>query len=288
MAYGLTVTRVPAYSPYAVAEMAMALFLSVNRKIPKASNRVRMANFTLDAGLMGMDIHGKTIGVMGTGKIGSVLCDILKGFGVNLLCSSHSENEHVKAQGGTYVSKDELLAKSDVVFLTMPLLPATYHTINRSMLSKLKKGVILINTSRGGLIDTKALLEGLRAGIIGGVGMDVYEEEQAYFYQDWSAKSMDDPDLEALLGNTNVVLTAHQAFFTTEAVTEIVGTTLENIRQYQKGLRGLSHPNNCIPAPPSNNATSEEASRKRTRSQQTPLPADKKRKVSAKSRHVVA
>jgi len=243
------VARVPAYSPYAVAEMAMALLMAVNRKINKAANRVRMANFTLDAGLMGTDIHGKTVGVMGTGTIGIVLCNILLGFGVNLLCCSHSENEDIKARGGRYVSKDELFAQSDILFLMMPLLPSTRHAINHSVLPQLKKGVILINTSRGGLVDTKALLEGLRQGIIGGVGMDVYEREQDYFYQDWSAKSIDDPDLEALIGNHNVVLTAHQAFFTTEAVTQIVGTTLENIRNFHNGAKGLAHPNNCIPVP---------------------------------------
>lgn len=143
LAYGLTVTRVPAYSPYAVAEMAMALLMAVNRKIHKAANRVRMANFMLDSGLMGMDIHGKTIGVMGEGTIGSVLCDILLGLGVNLLCCSHSENEHVKARGGKYVPKDELFARSDILFLMMPLFPSTRHTINRSVLPQLKKASFL-------------------------------------------------------------------------------------------------------------------------------------------------
>jgi D-lactate dehydrogenase len=248
-AYGMTVARVPAYSPYAVAEMAIALLMTVNRKIAKASNRVKMANFTLDAGLMGMDIYGKTVGVMGTGKIGQILCRILNGFGAKLICYDVYESDEVKELGGTYVSKEDIFAQSDILFLMMPLLSATHHTINESVLPKLKKGVLLINTSRGGLIDTAALLKGLRSGIIRGVGMDVYENEQDYFFQDWSARHIEDPDLVALLGNNNVVLTAHQAFFTQEAVDKIVSTTIDNIRDFHlKRLTGQSHPNNCIPA----------------------------------------
>lgn len=247
-AHNITVARVPKYSPYAVAEMAMSLLLTVNRKLTRASNRVKMANFTLDEGLLGMDIHGKTIGVMGTGNIGAILCRIVCGFGAKLVCYDVYENDDVKKMGGVYVKdKDELLAQCDVLFLMMPLLPSTHHTISMEALSKLKKGVILINTSRGGLVDTKAVLEGLRSDIISGVGMDVYENEQDYFFQDWSARQVQDPDLAALLGNNNVVLTAHQAFFTKEAVDKIVSTTLENIRDYHAGLTGTNHPNNCIP-----------------------------------------
>jgi len=247
-AYGLTVCRVPAYSPYAVAEHAVALLMAVNRKIAKASNRVRMANFTLDDGLMGMDIHGKTVGVMGTGKIGQILCNIVLGFGANLICYDVFENDAIKKMGGKYVSKEEIFAQSDVLFLMMPLLEATHHTINEDTLLKLKKGVVLINTSRGGLVDTKALLKGVRSGIISGVGMDVYENEQEYFFQDWSARNIQDPDLVALLGSANVVLTAHQAFFTKEAVDKIVSTTIDNINAFQQGKTGQEHPNNCIPA----------------------------------------
>lgn len=247
-AHNITVARVPKYSPYAVAEMAMSLLLTVNRKLTRASNRVKMANFTLDEGLLGMDIHGKTIGVMGTGNIGAILCRIVCGFGATLLCYDVYENDDVKKMGGIYVKdKNALFQQCDVLFLMMPLLPSTHHTINMEALSKLKKGVILINTSRGGLVDTKAVLEGLRSGIIAGVGMDVYENEQDYFFQDWSARQVQDPDLAALLGNNNVVLTAHQAFFTKEAVDKIVSTTLENIRDYHAGLTGTNHPNNCIP-----------------------------------------
>ena len=247
-AFGLTVTRVPAYSPYAVAEMAVALLLAVNRKIAKASQRVKMANFTLDAGLLGMDLHAKTVGVMGTGKIGQLLVKILLGFGSKVICFDVFEADAVKEMGATYVSKDELYEQSDVIFLMMPLLPATKHTINESVLPKLKPGVLLINTSRGGLVDTKALLKGLRAGIFGGVGMDVYENEAQYFFQDWSARKIEDPALTELLGHHDVVLTAHQAFFTQEAVTQIVKTTMENLDAFWSGQTGFDHPNNCLPS----------------------------------------
>lgn len=247
-AYGMTVARVPAYSPYAVAEFAITLLMSVNRKIAKASQRVRMANFSLDAGLMGMDIHGKTVGVLGTGKIGQILCKIILGFGAKLICYDVFESDEIKESGGTYVSQDEVYAQSDVLFLMMPLLPSTKHTINDSMLSKLKKGVIVINSSRGGLIDTKALLKGIQSGIISGAGMDVYENEADYFFQDWSARQIQDPTLVALLGEQNVVLTAHQAFFTKEAVGNIVDTTIENLRLFKLGKVGMEHPNNCIPS----------------------------------------
>lgn len=247
--FGLTVARVPAYSPYAVAEMAISLLMALNRKVTRASSRVKMANFTLDSGLMGMDIYGKTVGVMGTGNIGAILCNILNGFGAKLLCYDVFENPNVLALGATYVTQDELYAQSDVIFLMMPLLKPTYHTINMDVLPKLKEGVLLINTSRGGLVDTKALLEGLKTGRIGGAGMDVYENEADYFFQDWSARNIPDDDLVALLGNNNVVLTAHQAFFTKEAVNKIVATTLENLRDFAAGKRGLDHPNNCIPVP---------------------------------------
>lgn len=184
---------------------------------------------------------------MGTGKIGAILCRIISGFGANLIAYDVFENDEVKAMGGTYVSKDELYAQSDIIFLMMPLLPQTKHTINMDMLPKLKDGVLLINTSRGGLVDTKALLHGLETGKIGGVGMDVYENEADYFFQDWSAKNIPDSDLVSLLGSNKVVLTAHQAFFTQEAVDKIVSTTLENLVSFAKGMRGVDHPNSCLP-----------------------------------------
>ena len=246
-AYQMTVARVPAYSPYAVAEMAVALLMAVNRKIAKASARVKMANFTLDAGLMGMDVHGKNVGVMGTGKIGQILVNIMLGFGSNVLAYDVYESDEVKKAGATYVSKEEIYKQCDIIFLMMPLLKPTYHTINEEAIQQMKPGTLLINTSRGGLMDTKAVLKGLQAGILGGVGMDVYEHEQAYFFQDWSARHITDPDLVALLGMTNVTLTAHQAFFTKEAVDKIVDTTLYNIAEYKQGKKGQAHTNNCLP-----------------------------------------
>jgi len=246
-AHGITVARVPAYSPHSVAEHAVSLLMAVNRKICIASTRVKMANFTLDQTLIGMDIFGKTVGIMGTGKIGQILCKILNGFGAKILCYDVFENKAVKEElGGVYVSKDEIYKQCDVIFLMMPLLPATKHSINMDVISKLKKGVLIINTARGGLIDTKAIIAGLQTGQIGGVGLDVFENEQEYFFQDWSAKAIEDPDLTSLLGNNKVVLTAHQAFFTHEAVDKIVGTTLANIKEWKAGNVGQKHPNNCI------------------------------------------
>jgi len=182
----LTEVAISLTSP--VAEHAITLLMSVNRKIAAASVRVKMADFSLDNSLLGMDIHGKTVGVMGTGKIGQILCKIISGFGVNLLAYDVFESDVVKSLGGKYVSKEEIYQNCDVIFLMMPLLPATKHTINESVLPLLKKGVIIVNTSRGGLIDTKALVSGLQSDIIGGCGLDVYENEGDYFFRDWSGK----------------------------------------------------------------------------------------------------
>ncbi|KAL7531075.1 hypothetical protein ACHAXR_003828 [Thalassiosira sp. AJA248-18] len=241
--FGMSVARVPAYSPYAVAEHAIALLMSVNRRITAASTRVKMANFSLDSSLLGMDIHGKKVGVMGTGKIGQILCRIIAGFGVDLLAFDVYESHDVKEMGGKYVSQEEIYKTCDVIFLMMPLLPATKHTINPEVLPLLKKGVILINTSRGGLIDTSALVTGLQSGIIGGCGLDVYENEAEYFFQDWSGKAIEDNVLATLMGNNRVVMTAHQAFFTREAIDKIVSTTIENLSNYSSGLRGKELPN---------------------------------------------
>ena len=245
-AYGFTVARVPAYSPYAVAEHAIALLMSVNRRIHTANVRTKMANFTLDTGLLGMDIHGKTVGIMGTGKIGRILSTILHGFGTKLLCYDIFESDEVKKLGAKYVSKEEIYEQCDVIFLMMPLLPQTKHTICMDVLPKLKRGVIIINTARGGLVDTKALISGLQTGMIGGAGIDVFENEAEYFFRDWSAKNIEDPELTALLGNNKVVLTAHQAFFTKEAIDKIVGTTLSNLCDWKGGKKGTDHPNTCI------------------------------------------
>lgn len=235
--FGMSVARVPAYSPYAVAEHAIALLMSVNRRITAASTRVKMSDFTLDSSLMGMDIHAKSVGVMGTGKIGQILCRIITGFGANLLAYDVFESDEVKNMGGKYVSKEEIYKNCDVIFLMMPLFPSTKHTINAEVLPKLKKGVILINTSRGALVDSSALVTGLQQNIIGGVGMDVYENEGDYFFQDWSGKAVTDNTLMTLLGNNRVVMTAHQAFFTREAVDKIVSTTIENLHNYSNGDR---------------------------------------------------
>lgn len=242
-ACGISIARVPAYSPYAVAEHAIALLMSVNRRITQASTRVKMSDFTLDSSLLGMDIHGKTVGIMGTGKIGQILCRIVNGFGANLMAYDVFESDEVKNMGGKYVTQDEIYKNCDVIFLMMPLLPATKHTINADVLPKLKKGVILINTSRGGLIDTSALVTGLQSGIIGGCGLDVYENEGDYFFQDWSGKAVEDSTLVSLLGSNRVVMTPHQAFFTREAIDQIVKTTLDNLNNFSTGLRGSDLPN---------------------------------------------
>jgi len=247
LAYDVSLARVPAYSPYAVAEFAVSLLMGVNRKIAKASARVKMSNFSLDSGLMGIDIHGKTVGVMGTGKIGQILCGIMKGFGANLICFDVFEADAIKEMGGKYVTKEEIYAQSDILFLMMPLLPPTKHTINEDMLDQLKPGVMLINSSRGGLVDTKAVLKGIQSGIIGAYGADVYENESDYFFQDWSARSIQDPTLVALLGQNKVLLTAHQAFFTQEAVDAIVNTTLDNVKLFNEGKTMYNHPNNFLP-----------------------------------------
>lgn len=239
----ISVTRVPAYSPYAVAEHAIALLMTLNRKTHMASTRVKMADFTLDSGLLGVDIYGKTVGVMGTGKIGQILCNIIAGFGAKLLAYDVYESDDVKALGGTYVSQEDIFKTCDIIFLMMPLLPATKHTINEKVLPLLKKGVIIINTSRGALIETGALVSGLNSGIIGGCGLDVYENEAKYFFQDWSAKSIEDNTLVSLMGNNRVVMTAHQAFFTREAIDKIVSTTVDNMSNFLEGKRGSDLPN---------------------------------------------
>jgi D-lactate dehydrogenase len=226
-----------------VAEHAIALLMSVNRRITQASIKVKMGDFTLDSSLLGRDIHGKNVGIMGTGKIGQILCRIITGFGANLLAYDVFEADAVKEMGGKYVSQEEIYKTCDVIFLMMPLLPATKHTINEKVLPLLKKGVILINTSRGGLIDTSALVTGLQSGIIGGCGLDVYENEGDYFFQDWSGDAIEDPMLVSLMGNNKVVMTAHQAFFTREAIDKIVSTTIENLSNYSSGLRGEELPN---------------------------------------------
>ena len=182
---------------------------------------------------------------MGTGKIGQILCRIVRGFGAKLLAYDVFESQDVKDMGGTYTTQDEIYGTCDVIFLMMPLLPATKHTINQDVLPKLKRGVLLINTSRGGLIETGALVEGLRSGVIGGCGLDVYENEGEYFFRDWSADAIEDEALVTLLGSNRVVMTPHQAFFTKDAIDKIVSTTVENLANFGAGLRGKDLPNGC-------------------------------------------
>lgn len=228
----IKVVRVPAYSPYAVAEHAVALLMSINRKTYKSYQRTKKYNFTLN-GLLGFDIHGKTVGVIGTGKIGKCFCNIMKGFGANILAYDvYHDDKAAEEIGFKYVELDELLSNSDIISLHCPLTKETDKIINEETIKKMKEGAILINTSRGRLIDTKSLIEQLETGKIGGVGLDVYEREGDFFLNDMSNSYMRDKDLSILLSMPNVVITSHQAFFTKEALNKIASDTLENIKEY--------------------------------------------------------
>ena len=232
---GLSVTRVPAYSPYAVAEHAVALLLAINRKIPRANNRVHNLNFSLTA-LVGFDLHGKTAGIIGTGKIGRVAAEILRGFGMKVLAyDPYPSPDWAKSRGVEYTDLNTLASESAVVSLHAPLTPETHHLIRRETLALMRPGVILINVSRGGLIDTKALIEALKSGKMGGVGLDVYEEEGGIFFEDLSCKILQDDDLARLLTFRNVLITAHQAFLTREALAEIARVTVANLGAFAQG-----------------------------------------------------
>lgn len=232
---GLKIVRVPEYSPYSVAEHAIALILTLNRKIHKAYNRVREGNFSLE-GLVGFDLHGKTVGVIGTGKIGNAFIRIARGFGCNVIAHDLFPQHQLSLDlGFTYVSLDKIFSDSDIISLHIPLSKETQHLINTEALEKMKNGVMLINTSRGGLIDTKALITGLKSGKIGSAGLDVYEEEQQFFFQDLSNHILSDDLLIRLMTFPNVVLTSHQGFLTKEALTNIADTTLKNISDFQNG-----------------------------------------------------
>lgn len=226
----IKVVRVPAYSPYAVAEHATALLLDINRKIYKAYQRTKKYNFTLN-GLLGFDIHGKTVGVIGTGKIGKVFAQIMKGFGTRILAYDvYQDEQAAKEIGFEYVTLDELLKNSDIISLHCPLTPETNKIINKDTISMMKDGVYIINTSRGKLIDTESLIERLEEGKIGGLGLDVYEDEEEFFLNDMSNSYIRDKDLSTLLSMPNVVITSHQAFFTNEALNKIASDTCENIK----------------------------------------------------------
>jgi len=232
---GLKVTRVPEYSPYAVAEHSVALLLTLIRKTHKAYNRVREQNFSLD-GLVGFDLYQKTVGVIGTGKIGAVFCEILHGFGCKILAYDIKENDNLKKlKNLSYCELGELYKNSDILSLHVPLQDQTYHMINESALDSMKNGVVIINTSRGKLIDTKALIQALKSKKIGAAGLDVYEEEEAYFFKNFSEEIIPDDQLSRLMSFPNVLITSHQAFLTHEALTNIADTTYQNIEEFLSG-----------------------------------------------------
>lgn len=230
--HGIKVLRVPAYSPYAVAEHALALIMTLNRKIHKAYNRTRDGNFTLN-GLLGSDLYGKTAGIVGTGRIAKILIGILKGLGMNILgYDKFPDEKAAKEIGFRYTTLDELYEKSDIISLHCPLTPETKYLIDYNSIKKMKTGVMIINTGRGKLIDTSMLIEGLKDKKIGSAGLDVYEEEESYFFEDDSSDVLQDDILARLLTFNNVIVTSHQAFFTREALDGIVETTFNNIWEY--------------------------------------------------------
>jgi D-lactate dehydrogenase len=231
--YNITVVRVPAYSPHAVAEHTVAMMLSLNRQIHRAHARVREGNFSLD-GLLGFDMNGLTVGVIGTGKIGRIVAKIMHGFGCKILGYDLYPAAEVSDSKMQYVELDTLLGASDVVTLHCPLTPQTYHLINASSLEKMKKGVMLINTGRGALIDASAVTQGLKSGKIGYLGLDVYEEEADLFFEDLSNNVIQDDVFARLLTFPNVIITGHQAFFTADALTNIAETTLGNLSDLEK------------------------------------------------------
>lgn len=231
----IAVVRVPAYSPYAVAEHAVALMMALNRKTHRAYLRTRDGNFALN-GLMGFDMHGKTAGIIGTGKIAKILIHILKGFGMNILAYDlYPDYNFARENDVVYTTMDELYHNSDIISLHCPLTDETKYLINDYSISKMKDGVMIINTGRGQLIHTNALIEGLKNKKIGAAGLDVYEEESEYFYEDKSDKIIDDDVLARLLSFNNVIVTSHQAFFTQEALANIASTTLQNMQDYIDG-----------------------------------------------------
>ena len=232
--FGLRVCRVPAYSPEAVAEHAVAMLLTLNRKTHKAYNRVREQNFSLN-GLMGFNLHGKTIGVVGTGKIGKAFCKIMLGFGCKLLAFDPQENEELKAAGVEYLELDELWKLSDIISLHCPLNADNHHMINADSLKLMKKSVTIINTSRGALLNTPDVIQGLKNKQIAYLGIDVYEQEEKLFFKDLSGSIIEDDDIQRLLSFPNVLLTGHQAFFTEDALEQIASITLNSINEILNG-----------------------------------------------------
>jgi D-lactate dehydrogenase len=231
---GLTVTRVPAYSPHAVAEHTLALILALERKIHKAYNRVREGNFALD-GLMGLELFGRTAGVIGTGKIGAIVARILLGFGCKVLAYDVFPNPELLAAGVSYLPLDDLFRQSDLITLHCPLQPETYHLISEDSLALMKRGVLLVNTSRGPLLDSQAAVRALKSGKLSALGLDVYEEEGDLFFEDLSNRVIQDDVFSRMLTFPNVIITGHQAFFTQRALEAIAQETLANITAFEKG-----------------------------------------------------
>lgn len=231
---GLPVVRVPEYSPHAVAEHAVGLVLMLDRKLHKAYNRVREGNFSLD-GLLGFDLHGRTVGIIGTGKIGRCFAEIMLGFGCRVLAHDPRPDAALAARGVAFVSLDDLLTASDIVSLHCPLTTTTHHLIDAARIACMKPGVMLVNTSRGGLIDTRAVIAALKTGHIGTLGLDVYEEEADLFFEDKSNAIIGDDVFSRLLTFPNVVVTAHQAFFTRNALEAIAAQTVRNLVHFQRG-----------------------------------------------------
>lgn len=227
----INIVRVPKYSPYAVAEHTMALLLALNRKIHRAYNRTRDYNFSLN-GLTGFDLFGKTAGVIGTGKIGQVFIDICRGFGMRVIAYDPYPQE---GKGIEYVTADELFKQSDIISLHCPLTEQTYHIINSESISKMKDGVYILNTSRGALVESEALLKGLKDGKIGAAGLDVYEEESELFFEDFSGSVIQDDVLSLLVSMPNVLVTSHQAFLTTQALKNIAEITINNLNAFFSG-----------------------------------------------------
>lgn len=232
---GISVFRVPAYSPHAVAEHAVALMLTLNRKIHRAHMRVREGNFSLH-GLIGFDFFEKTVGIVGTGKIGIILSKIMLGFGCKVIATDISPSNELINLGVKYVSKDELLAKSDIISLHLPLTKESTHFINKETIKLLKPNVMLVNTGRGALMDTKSVVYALKCKKIGSLALDVYEEEENFFFEDHSDEMINDDTLARLMTFPNVLITSHQAFLTVEALSNIATTTLANISDFSKGI----------------------------------------------------
>jgi D-lactate dehydrogenase len=232
--FGVTVVRVPAYSPYAVAEHAIALILTLNRQIHRAYNRIREGNFSLN-GLLGFELHNSTVGIIGTGKIGCITGQILHGFGCHVLAYDPYPNAEFADKYAKYTSFEELLTQSALISLHCPLTADNYHLIDEKAISKMKPGVMLINTSRGGLIDTLAIIQGLKSQKIGYLALDVYEQEKNIFFEDLSGAIIQDDLFERLLTFPNVIITGHQAFFTSNALENIAETTLSNISDFERG-----------------------------------------------------